>query len=107
LIEAVLQRFKDFTHKNDEKFFEADRLILSRTVRVWGAGSSQQRGIETLNSIFADVAPYPNIKVRDLSDSSDIEYRNREAYTHEIVGRGGAYPAASDIVRQKRWLLLI
>lgn len=43
---------------------------------------------------------YGNIRIRDLSNPSDIQLKSHDAYLHEIPGRNGAaYPAASDIAR--------
>jgi hypothetical protein len=97
---AVLDAFRHLVRGNDEKFLNADGLIFRQTVEAWDRSApGSERDVDTLNLIRARFADSPNVHIRDLSNPGDIELRNRDAYRHEIVGRNGAYPAASDIAR--------
>ena len=96
----VLQSFLRLTKDNDENFLLADRLVLDQTIKSWDRyAGNQPRDVSSLlrlENMFSDV---PNIRIRDLSNPSDIQLQNRSAYNHEVIGRNGAYPAASDIAR--------
>ncbi|OHX19699.1 TcdA/TcdB catalytic glycosyltransferase domain-containing protein [Chromobacterium sphagni] len=97
---SVLENFRQQVRGNDEKFLLADRLILDQTTKAWDrCAAGAERDVATLEQIQARFSDTPNIKIRDLSNPGDIDLRNRDAYQHEIVGRNGAYPAASDIAR--------
>ncbi|MDN3612315.1 TcdA/TcdB catalytic glycosyltransferase domain-containing protein [Vibrio ostreicida] len=100
--EKVLKNLNSVLAKNEEKFLEADAKLLSHTVQSWDHYKSG------LNSDTASLANLRqelqklglnNIHVKDLSNKSDITLKNEDAYQHEMIGRGGAYPAASDIAR--------
>ncbi|OQS35727.1 hypothetical protein B0T39_17620 [Chromobacterium haemolyticum] len=97
---AALQSFQQLTRGNDEKFLQADRLVLDQTVKAWDrcAGDSP-RDVDALQALQQQFADYGNVRIRDLSNPSDIQLKNHDAYQHEILGRNGAYPAASDIAR--------
>ncbi|WP_434632832.1 TcdA/TcdB catalytic glycosyltransferase domain-containing protein [Chromobacterium sp. CV08] len=98
--EKVLQAFQQRTQGNDEKFLQADRLILDQTVKAWDRCAGDcPRDTDALQALREQFADRGNIHIRDLSDPSDIQLKNRDAYQHEIIGRNGAYPAASDIAR--------
>ncbi|WP_047249728.1 TcdA/TcdB catalytic glycosyltransferase domain-containing protein [Chromobacterium subtsugae] len=97
---AALDAFRQLVRGNDEKFLLADRLILDQTVKAWDrCAAGAERDVAALERLQAGFADAPNVKVRDLSHAGDIQLRNRDAYQHEIIGRNGAYPAASDIAR--------
>lgn len=97
---TTLRAFQQMTRGNDEKFLQADRLVLDQTVKAWDRSANDcPCDIEALNEVRGLFADKGNIRIRDLSNPSDIQLTNRHAYVHEIVGRSGAYPAASDIVR--------
>lgn len=98
---SVLATFRELTKANDEKFMQADALVLNQTVVAWDSRGAPgtHRDVQTLDGIKALFADTPNVHVRDLSNPEDISLRNRDAYQHEIIGRNGAYPAASDIAR--------
>ncbi|OMH25544.1 hypothetical protein BGP75_23570 [Motiliproteus sp. MSK22-1] len=95
----ALQSFETVTGPNDEKFRLADRAILDHTVRQWDTKDSKVRDVKTLDDLSEKLSEFKNIKVRDLSSTSNIRLVNYAAYSHEMIGRGGAYPAASDLAR--------
>ncbi|MDI2590436.1 hypothetical protein NYP20_13225 [Pseudomonas sp. N3-W] len=96
----VLAAFQQHTRGNDDKFFQAERLILDQTVRSWDrCANNPQRDVSSLTALKEKFADVKNIQIRDLSNHSDIQLKNKDAYQHEIIGRNGAYPAASDIAR--------
>ncbi|MDD2137323.1 TcdA/TcdB catalytic glycosyltransferase domain-containing protein [Pseudomonas kurunegalensis] len=98
--DQVLAAFQQHTRGNDDKFFQAERVILDQTVRSWDrCASDPQRDVSSLAAIKEKFSDVKNIEIRDLSNPSDIQLRNKDAYQHEIIGRNGAYPAASDIAR--------
>jgi hypothetical protein len=96
----VSKSFRRLTQDNDEKYLLADRLVLDQTIRSWdclaGTKSRDVSSLKKLQDLFFDAK---NIRIRDLSNPSDIQLQNRSAYNHEVIGRNGAYPAASDIAR--------
>ncbi|MCB5362037.1 hypothetical protein BCU85_24490 [Vibrio lentus] len=98
----IIVRLNNLLEKNKEKFLEADAKMLSHTVQAWDQyKDGLSRDLNSLKSIRNDLkkSGLSNIHVKDLSDSNDIKLENEEAYQHEMIGRGGAYPAASDIAR--------
>lgn len=98
--DQVLAAFQQHTRGNDDKFFQAECLILDQTVRAWDrCASDPQRDVSSLTALKEKFADIKNIEIRDLSNPSDIQPKNKDAYQHEIIGRNGAYPAASDIAR--------
>jgi hypothetical protein len=96
----VLCSFKRMVAGNDEVFMLADRMVLDQTVKSWDhCANSKLRDMATLQELqelFSDVS---NICIRDISNPSDIQLKNKDVYQHEIVGRNGAYPGASDTAR--------
>ncbi|AZC83998.1 TcdA/TcdB catalytic glycosyltransferase domain-containing protein [Pseudomonas chlororaphis] len=96
----VLAAFQHHTRANDDKFFQAERMILDQTVKSWDrGGSNPTRDVTKLKALQEQFRDLKNIEICDLSNSNDIQLKNKEAYQHEIIGRNGAYPAASDIAR--------
>lgn len=96
----VLAAFQHHTGAHDDKFFQAERMILDQTVKSWDRGvSNPTRDVTTLKALQEQFRDIKNVEIRDLSNPSDIQLKNKDAYQHEIIGRNGAYPAASDIAR--------
>lgn len=96
----VLAAFKQHTAKHDDHFFQAERIILNQTVKSWDRlKNNATRDVVTLNELQEKFQDIKNVRIRDLSNPNDIRLRNKDAYQHEIIGRNGAYPAASDIAR--------
>lgn len=96
----VIASFRRLTTDNDENFLLADRLVLDQTIRSWDClTGTKLRDVSSLNEIQDMFSDTKNIRIRDLSNPSDIQLHNRSAYDHEVIGRNGAYPAASDIAR--------
>ncbi|MGY4818375.1 TcdA/TcdB catalytic glycosyltransferase domain-containing protein [Pseudomonas chlororaphis subsp. piscium] len=96
----VLAAFQQLTRGNDDKFLQAECVILDQTVKSWDrCASNPQRDTAKLSALQEKFGDVKNIEIRDLSNRSDIQLKNKDAYQHEIIGRNGAYPAASDIAR--------
>ncbi|WP_045496171.1 TcdA/TcdB catalytic glycosyltransferase domain-containing protein [Vibrio hyugaensis] len=98
----IIFRLNKLLEKNKEKFLEADAKMLSHTVQSWDQyKGGLNRDVKRLEEVRSDLerSGLCNIHVKDLSNSEDIKLENEEAYQHEMIGRGGAYPAASDIAR--------
>ncbi|KTB81988.1 hypothetical protein AO072_16295 [Pseudomonas syringae ICMP 13102] len=96
----ALAAFKEHTARHDDNFFQAERIILDQTVKSWDRlTTNATRDVVTLNELQKKFQGIKNVQIRDLSNSKDIRLKNKDAYQHEIIGRNGAYPAASDIAR--------
>ncbi|MBY0445381.1 MAG: hypothetical protein K2Q15_09265, partial [Burkholderiales bacterium] len=96
----VIQTIQALMKENDENFLKTDALILNQTVKAWDGIKNKECDIDILNEIKNLFKDHKNIFIRDLSCMNDLyEFKNKSAYQHEIIGRNGAYPAASDIAR--------
>jgi len=96
----VLRSFKRIVAGNDEKFMLADRMVLDQTVKSWDyCANNRLRDVATLQDLQDQFVDTPNIRIRDISNPSDIQLKNMDVYQHEIVGRNGAYPSGSDTAR--------
>jgi hypothetical protein len=104
---SVRLAYKELSKGNDEKFLNAERLILDQTIKAWDRATQSKEPVGQANTALRDIqaqlnalVPSGNAKIRDLSNPEDMPvFENRKAYQHGIVGRNGAYPEASDIAR--------
>lgn len=96
----VLRSFKRTVAGNDEKFMLANRMVLDQTIKSWDyCTGNKLRDVATLQELQGKFVDIPNIRIRDISNPSDIQLKNKDVYQHEVVGRNGAYPCASDTAR--------
>ncbi|MGF6401528.1 uridine kinase [Pseudomonas frederiksbergensis] len=96
----TMAMFAHHTGAHEERFFQAERMILDQTVKSWDrCVSNPPRDVATLRALQEQFRDIKNVEICDLSNPSDIQLKNKDAYQHEIIGRNGAYPAASDIAR--------
>ncbi|AZF50742.1 hypothetical protein C4J85_0225 [Pseudomonas sp. R4-34-07] len=96
----VLDGFERYAQRTDDKFYQAEAVILDQTTKSWDRyASNPPRDISTLTSLKERFADQKNIQIRDLSNPSDIRLQNKDVYQHEIIGRNGGYAAASDVAR--------
>ncbi|NWD25422.1 hypothetical protein HX864_19250 [Pseudomonas yamanorum] len=97
---TVLNAFERYASRTDDKFFQAEAVILDQTTKSWDRyASNPSRDTSTLEALQERFGDLKNVKIRDLSNPSDIRLKNKDVYQHEIVGRNGGYAAASDVAR--------
>ncbi|KRP62666.1 TcdA/TcdB catalytic glycosyltransferase domain-containing protein [Pseudomonas orientalis] len=96
----VLNEFERYAQRTDEKFYQAEAVILDQTTKSWDRyASNPARDMDRLTSLQERFRDQKNVEVRDLSNPSDIRLQNKDVYQHEIIGRNGGYAAASDVAR--------
>ncbi|MDQ0737961.1 TcdA/TcdB catalytic glycosyltransferase domain-containing protein [Pseudomonas sp. W4I3] len=96
----VLNQFERYAQRNDDKFYQAEAVILDQTTKSWDRhASNAPRNIGKLTSLKERFADQKNVQIRDLSNPSDIRLQNKDVYLHEVIGRNGGYAAASDVAR--------
>lgn len=96
----VLSAFERHATRTDDKFYQAEAVILDQTTKSWDRlASNPPRDMSTLAELQGRFADLKNVQIRDLSNPADIQLKNKEVYQHEIIGRNGGYPAASDVAR--------
>jgi len=96
----VLHAFERHASRTDDKFFQAEAVILDQTTKSWDRyASNPPRDTAALDAVKARFGDLKNVQIRDLSNPSDISLQNKDVYQHEIMGRNGGYAAASDVVR--------
>lgn len=97
---AVLNAFERYASRTDDKFLQAEAVILDQTTKSWDRyASNPSRDTSTLGALQERFSDQKNVKIRDLSNPSDIRLKNKDVYQHEIIGRSGGYAAASDVAR--------
>ncbi|MFO2463526.1 glycosyltransferase [Pseudomonas sp. 15FMM2] len=97
---AVLNAFARYAARTDDKFYQAEAVILDQTTKSWDRYANKpSRDTTTLDALHERFGDLKNVQIRDLSDPSDIRLKNRDVYQHEIMGRNGGYAAASDVAR--------
>lgn len=96
----VLSAFERYASRTDDKFHQAEAIILDQTTKSWDRyASNPPRDTATLAALQARFSDLKNVEIRDLSNPSDIRLQNKDVYQHEIMGRNGGYAAASDVAR--------
>ncbi|AZE86956.1 TcdA/TcdB catalytic glycosyltransferase domain-containing protein [Pseudomonas orientalis] len=96
----VLNEFERYAQRTDEKFYQAEAVILDQTTKSWDRyASNPARDMDRLTSLQKRFRDQKNVEVRDLSNPLDIRLQNKDVYQHEIIGRNGGYAAASDVAR--------
>ncbi len=96
----VLHAFERHTSRTDDKFYQAEAVILDQTTKSWDRyASNPPRDTAALEAVKARFSDVKNVQIRDLSNPSDIRLKNKDVYAHEIIGRNGGYAAASDVAR--------
>ncbi|QJI32136.1 hypothetical protein HKK55_26695 [Pseudomonas sp. ADAK18] len=96
----VLNAFERHASRTDDKFHQAEAVILDQTTKSWDRyASNPSRDTMTLDALQERFGDLKNVQIRDLSNPSDIRLKNKDVYQHEIIGRNGGYAAASDVAR--------
>ncbi len=97
-IKNVISNFKSMVRVFDEKHFQFSAYSLGYTIVEWDNYKKDLliKNKDKLTEIENLFKEYKNVKIRDISE---VDLSNKDAYNHEMFGRWGGYPTASDICR--------